>query len=153
MVGTSFGGMATLFVANNESKNNSLGISKYIAISPPIELVYAINQADKNSEAFDYKTFDAKHKVATTAAKIIQITNKKKEPHFKFDGMPFTEEEGKLIVSFLMRQKLSDLIFTIEGANKTKKCDIYNSINNLSFKNYAEKYLLKDSGGTLDDLV
>ena len=51
-----------------------------------------------------------------------------------------------------MRQKLSDLIFTIEGACKTKKCDIYDSINNLSFKDYAEKYLLDNSGGTLEDL-
>ena len=152
LVGTSFGGMATLFVADKENKNNSLGISKFIAISPPIELVYAIKQADKNSEDFDYNSFDAKHKMATTAAKVIQITNKKKDPKFKFDGLPFTEEEGKLIVSFLMRQKLSDLIFTIEGACKTKKCDIYDSINNLSFKDYAEKYLLDNSGGTLEDL-
>ena len=51
-----------------------------------------------------------------------------------------------------MRQKLSDLIFTIEGASKNKKCDIYNSINNLSFKNYVEKYLLEDAGGSLEDL-
>ena len=152
LVGTSFGGMATLFVADKENKNNSLGISKFIAISPPIELVYAIKQADKNSEDFDYNSFDAKHKMATTAAKVIQITNKKKDPKFKFEGLPFTEEEGKLIVSFLMRQKLSDLIFTIEGACKTKKCDIYDSINNLSFKDYAEKYLLDNSGGTLEDL-
>ena len=58
-----------------------LDISKFIAISPPIELVYAINQVDKNSEVFDYNSHDAKHKLATTAAKVIQITNKKKEPN------------------------------------------------------------------------
>ena len=88
-----------------------------------------------------------------TAAKVIQIINKKKDPNFKFEGLPFSEEEGKLIVSSIMRQKLSDLIFTIEGACRGKKCDIYNTINNLSFKNYAEKYLLDNSGGILDDLV
>lgn len=152
LVGTSFGAMATLFVADKEYKNNTLGISKYVAISPPIELVYAIKQVDKNSEDYDYKSFDVKHRVATTAAKIIQLSNQKKDPNFKFNGFPFTEEEGKLIVSYIMRQKLSDLIFTIEGASKTKKSPIYDSINNLSFKDYAEKYLLENSGGTLDDL-
>jgi len=152
LVGTSFGGMATLFLADKESKNNTLGISKYIAISPPIELVYAINQVDKNSEDFDYNSFDAKHKLATTAAKVIQITNKKKDPKFKFKELPFSEDEGKLIVSFIMRQKLSDLIFTIEEACKNKKCEIYNSINNLSFKDYVEKYILANSGGTLEDI-
>lgn len=150
LVGTSFGGMATLFLADKESKNNTLGISKYIAISPPIELVYAINQVDKNSEDFDYESFDAKHKLATTAAKVIQITNKKKDPNFKFTKLPFSEEEGKLIVSFIMRQKLSDLIFTIEEASKNKKCEVYNSINNLSYRDYVEKYILES--GTLEDI-
>ncbi len=152
LVGTSFGAMATLFVADKEFKNNTLGITKYIAISPPIELVYAIKQVDKNSEDYDYQSSDVKYRVATTAAKIIQMTNQKKNPDFEFKGFPFSEEEGKLIISFLMRQKLSDLIFTIEGASKTQKCEIYNSINNLSFKDYAEKYLMENSGGTVDDL-
>lgn len=152
LVGTSFGGMSTLFLADKENKQNTLGISKFIAISPPIELVYAIKQADKNGEDFDYNSYDSKHKLATTAAKIIQITNKKNNPKFKFEGLPFSEEEGKLIVSFIMRQKLSDLVFTIEEANKNKKSDIYDYINNLSFKDYAEKYLLDNSGGSLEDL-
>jgi len=153
LVGTSFGAMATLFVADKEYKNNTLGISKYIAISPPIELVYAIKQVDNNSNDFDHTNEDVKHKIATTAAKIIQITNLKKEPDFKFKEMPFTEEEGKLITSFIMRQKLSDIIFTIENSTVNKKSDIYDSINNISFKDYAEKYLLGNSGATLDDLI
>lgn len=152
LVGTSFGAMATLFVGDKEFKNHSLGISKFIAISPPIELVYAINQVDKNSEDFDYKNEDVKHKIATVAAKVIQITNLKKEPNFKFTSLPFSEEEGKLITSFIMRQKLSDLIFTIEESENNKKTDIYNFINNLSYRDYAEKYLLGGSGGTLEDL-
>lgn len=152
LVGTSFGAMQTLFMGDKESKNNTLCISKFIAISPPIELVYAINQVDKNSEEFDKSTPEAKHKTAVTAAKIIQLTKLKEDPEFQFTELPFSEEEGKLIVSFLMRQKLSDLIFTIEGIDKSKKTDIYNSINNMSYKDYAEKYILKDGGGTLEDL-
>ena len=34
----------------------------------------------------------------------------------------------------------------------TQKCEVYNSINNLSYRDYAEKYLLADSGGTLEDI-
>ncbi len=152
LVGTSFGAMATLFIGEKESKNNTLGISKFIAISPPIELVYAMNQVDKNSEAFDKSSPEVKHKTAVTAAKILQMFKVKNEPDYKFSELPFTEEEGKLIVSFLLRQKLSDLVFTLEGACKTQKCDIYDSINNLSYRDYAEKYLLSESGGTLEDI-
>ena len=152
LVGTSFGAMATLFVGNSEYKNKSIGISKFIAISPPIELVYAIQQVDKNSSEFDKNLPDAKDKIATTAAKVMQITKLKDEPDFQFKELPFSEEEGKIITSFVMRQKLSDLIFTIEQISKTAKNDIYKTINNMSFRDYAEKYLLADSGGNLDDL-
>lgn len=152
LVGTSFGAMMTLFIGDKEMKNNTLGISKYIAISPPIELVYAIAQVDKNGEEFNLATDEVKHKVATTAAKVVQIMNLKKVPGFKFTGMPFSESEGKLITSFIMRQKLSDLIFTLEGASKSEKSNIYNVINNMSYRDYAEKYLLADCGGTLEDI-
>lgn len=153
LVGTSFGAMATLFVADKEAQNNTLGISKFIAISPPIELVYAINQVDKNSEVFDKNSEETKHKIATTAAKILQINELKKDPEFVFKELPFSEDEGKLITSFLMRQKLSDLVYTIEENQTGKKNDFYEYINNLSFKNYAEKYLLGESGGTIEDLT
>lgn len=152
LVGTSFGAMATLFVGDKEFKNESLGISKFIAISPPIELVYAINQVDTNSKELDKNTPDVKLKVATTAAKVIQITNSKNKSDYKTKELPFTDAEGKLITSFLMRQKLSDLVYTIEGVNKNKKSDFYEKINNMKFKDYAEKYLLANSGGTLEDL-
>jgi len=153
LVGTSLGAMATLFVADKESKNNTLNISKFIAISPPIELVYAIEQVDKNSEIFNTDSEASKHKFAITAAKVLQISEQKKNPNFKFKEMPFSEDEGKLITSFLMRQKLSDLVYTIEGNKTGKKSDFYNQINNMSFTNYAEKYLLAESGNLLENIT
>jgi phospholipid-binding lipoprotein MlaA len=152
LVGTSFGAMATLFVGDKESKNNTLGISKFIAISPPIELVYAMTQADKNCVEFNHSTEETKQKIAITATKIIQLTKLKQEQNLNFEELPFSEEEGKLIVSVLMRQKLSDLVFTLEGGSRKEVNDIYNWINNLSYKDYTEKYLLSNSDITLEDL-
>lgn len=152
VVGTSFGAMATLFVAEKESKNNTLGINKFIAISPPIELVYALEQLDKNSEEFDKNSPEVKHKTAITAAKILQLTQLKENSDFKFDTLPFTDEEGKLITTFILRQKLSDLIFTIENIARNTKTDFYQTVNNMSYRDYAEKYLLKNGMLTLDDL-
>lgn len=50
LIGTSFGAMTTLFVAQKEAENNTLNISKYISINPPIELLYAMKQIDTNNE-------------------------------------------------------------------------------------------------------
>ncbi len=141
VVGTSFGAMATLFLADMENKNNTLNISKYIAISPPIELKYALEQLDKNSNEFDKSSDEVKQKTAVTAAKIMQLYQLKDAGDLKFEQLPFTDEEGKMITTFILRQKLSDLVFTIENVQKNQKTDIYEKINNMSYQDYAEKYL------------
>lgn len=155
IVGTSFGAMAALFVAQKESENNTLGINKYIAISPPIELGYAIEQIDKNGDEFDKSSDEVKQKTAVTAAKILQLVQLKDTKDFNIETLPFSEEEGKLITTFIMRQKLSDLIFTLENIPNNQKTDIYEMINNMSYKDYAEKYLgiNFDNADVLDDKV
>lgn len=153
VVGTSFGAMATLFLADKESKNNTLNIDKFIAISPPIELTYALTQLDKNADEFDKNSSEVKHKTAITATKILQLSKLKEEnEEFSINTLPFSEEEGKLITTFVLRQKLSDLIFTIENIAKGKKTDIYETINDMSYYDYAQKYLLKNGALTFDDL-
>ena len=140
IMGTSFGAVCSLFVAEKESQNNTLGVNQYIAISPPIELKYALLQLDKNGEEFDKNSSEVKNKTALTAAKILQIYGLKNEKNFHIDSLPFTDEEAKLITTFVMRQKLSDIIYTIEHGEQNK-ADIYKMINNMSFQDYAEKYL------------
>lgn len=140
VVGTSFGAVGSLFVAEKESKNNTLGVNKFVAISPPIELKYALLQIDKNGEGLNGEN-EVKNKTALTAAKILQIFDLKDEKNFKMETLPFSDDEAKIITTFVMRQKLSDIIFTIEKTPKNKVTDIYKMINNMSYRDYAEKYL------------
>ena len=141
IVGTSFGAVASLFVAEKESKENLLNISQFIAISPPIELKYALTQIDKNGEALDENSEEFKDKTALTASKVMQLYNIKDEKNFRIEKLPFSDNEAKLITTFIMRQKLSDLIFTIENPPKNKENNVYKMINNMSYQDYAEKYL------------
>lgn len=152
IVGTSFGAMATLFIADQENKENTLNINKFIAISPPIELKYALEQLDKNAEVFNNHEPDIKHKTALTAAKVLQLYESKNSPNFKIGQLPFSDEEGKLITTFILRQKLSDLIFTIEKLANNDITNIYEKINNMSYRDYVDNYLLKDSALTLEDI-
>ena len=50
---------------------------------------------------------------------------------------------------FIIYKENSDINYVVN----LKKNDFYEHINNLSFKNYAEKYLLGESGGNLEDLT
>lgn len=145
VMGTSMGAMAALFLADSEYKNNTLGITKYISVCPPIELLYAMEQFDRNSEEWRKNQKDFKKQVAETASKIAQLINQKNESKdFKIDTLPFSETEGKLITGFVMHQKLSDLVFTIENIQKYKATDIYTILNNMNYRDYMEKYLLTE---------
>ena len=152
-IGTSFGALTALFLADKEYKNNTLGNSKFISICPPVELIYAMKQIDKNSEEWNKSPVDLKQRVAMTAAKVMKLYQAKDDINVEINNLPFSEEEGKLITGFIMHQKLSDLIFTIEKASKSAQCDIYHVINNMSYQDYAKKYLLTDSEDSCDDLT
>ncbi|MBR7103427.1 MAG: VacJ family lipoprotein, partial [Lentisphaeria bacterium] len=55
LTGYSFGGMHTLKIAELEEKEPTLGIKKYLAVSPPADLSCAIEQADKAAAVMNGK--------------------------------------------------------------------------------------------------
>ena len=154
VIGTSFGAFATLFLADMESKENTLGITRYISINPPVELLYAVNVIDKNNENNIQNIADIKKQVALSASKIIQLSQQKNEnkENFKLDMLPFSKDEAKLITCFVLRQKLSDLIFTLENTKTSKRTNIYNLINNMSYQDYIDKYIMPTNCCTKEEL-
>lgn len=153
LIGTSFGAFAALFLADMEAKDNTLNINKYISVNPPVELLYAVDKIDKNNDEWNKNPLDIKQRVAMSAAKIIQLTDEKKNSKdFKIEVLPFSEDEARLITCFVLRQKLSDLIFTLENVQKSKKTDIYNTINNTGYGDYAQKYMIEDKNKTIEEL-
>ncbi len=152
LMGTSFGALATLFMGDVESKNgNNLNIQKYISINPPIELVYALKTLDKNNDEWNKNPSDLKHRTAVTAAKVLDLVKNSDDGDTKIETLPFSDYEGKLITSFILRQKLSDIIFTIENKKNTDKAALYRTINNMSFYDYANKYLAVSENKTIND--
>ena len=146
-IGTSFGALTSLFLASKEFENNTLGNTKYISICPPVDLIYAMKQVDKNSEEWNKSNDDFKQKVALSAAKVVKLYQSKKDINFEVNNLPFSEEEGKLITGFIMHQKLTDLVYTI---NK-KSDNIYEKVNNMGYQDYAKEYLL--NGKSFDDIA
>lgn len=152
LMGTSFGALATLFMGDfEEHHNKTLGIEKYISVNPPVELVYALKALDKNNDEWNKNPDNLKHRTAVTAAKILDLVKKNDEGDIKIETLPFSDYEGKLITSFILRQKLSDIVFAIENDKKTDKVALYRTINNMSFYDYANKYLAGNNGKSIND--
>ena len=139
LLGTSFGAMSALFVGDLENKDNLLNISKYISINPPIELLYAVNQIDSNSEEWEKDEEKLKDKVTYTAAKVLQAANKKSEGEI-LEELNFNLEEAKLITGFVLHQKLADLLLAIENGGKTDN-DFYKKAHNTNYKDYIERHI------------
>ncbi len=152
IIGTSFGAITTLFLANNEYKNNTLNINKYIAINPPIELLYAMKSVDGINQEWQKNPDNLKERVALTTAKILKLWNKRNEKNFNITTLPFNDYEAKLITGFIMHQKLSDLIMTIENKPTNKKSDFYENIYNINYTDYLNKYIIEAKGLKYDDL-
>jgi ABC-type transporter lipoprotein component MlaA/predicted alpha/beta-fold hydrolase len=151
-IGTSFGGLMTLFVGQKEFNPNSEDKNQYIAICPPIELIYAMKQIDDNTSDWQKYSNNLKNQTALTSAKLIQILQHKDEIQGDITSLPFSDEESKLIIGFVLHQKLSDIIFTIENTPKTKMSGIYSAINNMNYCDYVKKYLLSEKYKTIDEL-
>jgi len=143
LIGNSFGALTVLFAAAQEEKDNILGISNYIAINPPIETFFALKQLDKYSQDLGKNSADIKLRTAITAQKIMQVSQNKDYKNAKYDSvsLPFNNDDAKLVLSYIMKQKLYDVVFTIENCSRSKKNNLYESINDMSFNDYAQKYL------------
>ena len=58
-----------------------------------------------------------------------------------------------MITGFIMHQKLSDLIYTIENGQKSLNGEIYGKIKNMGYIDYAKKYLMSKEDSSCDDLA
>lgn len=156
IVGCSFGAMTSIFVAAQEDKDNTLNVSSYVAINPPIELFYAINQLDKYSQEWKNDSGDLKTRAAITVEKVLQKSQQVADKKFKDKdaAFPFTDDEAKLITGFIMKQKLSDVIFAIKNCSTAKKnSTLYNDIAKMSYYDYAQQYLFANQTKSQDQLV
>lgn len=152
VIGTSFGAMMTLYLGAEESKKDTLNITKYISISPPIELIYAMTQIDKNTEEWNKNPANLKERVAQTAAKVLKLAQMVENDNLTLEALPFSDEEAKLITGFVMHQKLSDIIYTLENGSKSDTSEMYKTIYNMNYKDYAKKYLVGGEYKQLSDL-
>lgn len=142
-LGTSLGAYTVLFLANSQFEDGANNIDKFIAICPPVELTYAINQMDKIISAWKNYPNNFQDKIALTAAKVMMAYKDKNNYKKDFNSLPFSNYEAKLISAFIFHQKLSDLILASEIENKNQdKKDIYAKIYNTNFKDYIKNNLL-----------
>ena len=160
MLGYSFGALHTLKISELEEKEPMLGIQRFLAINPPVELSHAMERADSlaetgsgwtASEAIDHLVDAGGQQVAAMMTRFPPF-DPEAEPAEGVDyRAPISEEDANYIAALYFRISMRGLLFVAhrerglpQFAKPYKWGDrnaLYCEIDRVSFREYAEQFL------------
>ena len=162
LAGYSMGGIYSLFVAAQEERNNSLGIDKYLAINPPVNLVSGICQLDEYYDTWKKWGRElAYERVLMSVAKHYGLWNDSFQWHgysplagdHKQYLMHIENDEAKLLIGYSFKRSLVEVMAALLSRNDAlpeavnygwvNRQELYNMLAGMNFKNYAEQIMLK----------
>ena len=159
LLGYSFGALHTLKIAELEAQENTLGIRRYLAINPPVDLDYAMTQADSLSRTgAEWGEAEAVERLSDTGGRVM-ATMMKSFPVYDPDaepvpGMsyraPLDETEAAYLAGLYFRISIRGLLFhahrewglTLDTPYSWgDRNKLYCEIDKVSFREYAGRFL------------
>lgn len=151
LVGYSMGALHTLFIADLETKlgSDKIGFSRYLALNPPVDLLYAAEKLDAYYAVAGSWTPKQRDDAITKGVDFIMKLNGKK--FNQNDKVPLTKEEARYLIGLDFHNSLMELIYSINsredlGVIKAKaswfsRDAVYKEIEAFSFEDYLVKFL------------
>jgi predicted alpha/beta-fold hydrolase len=153
LLGMSLGGLHTLYVSKLEEKDSKpVGFDRYLAINPPVDLLYAMNKVDHTYAVwFPWSRKKLKDKVHD--AGLIYMAFLSQE--FPLDApLPISRNEAEFLIGISFHIQLRETIFSIHkrkdfGFIKAQyswfdRTNIYKEIDQFSFYRYIDTFVLKN---------
>ena len=168
MLGMSMGAVETLFVAALEETDSRINFDKYIAINPPVDLIYAVQKIDKLTRQWSiWQRGDVIHKGVVAASKYMQMNKTVYHPltaegetQQGLDSAPFSEAEAKALIALTFRVTLAEVIYTIEKYRDESRLfpefhegditSFYKHAYDFTFHDYIMNYLVPFYSATYD---
>ena len=172
LCGSSMGALHTLFIADINRKSRDNTFSKYIAINPPVDLLYAMNKIDEyyaiggtwpkdiiqekvKSCILSYmKMLKGLDPGASPISGGINRRQSVKVAVDDDDKQLFQKDEAQFLIGLSFHMNLSEVIYSIysrhdTGVIKAKKAwydrrEIYAEIDTFNFNAYLKKFLIKN---------
>lgn len=158
LLGYSLGAMQTLKISELEEKTDTLGIDRYIAVNPPVDLRYALVTADGMAGAGkDWNAEQAVAAVTEIAGKALWKLRKPYPPYNPaepgkkpFDyGVPLTQTDADFVAALYLRGSMSGLLLVAQREKGVpvltvpykwgSRTALYQEIDRVGFGEYAEK--------------
>jgi len=174
LIGSSMGALHTLFIADINRKSGDNTFSRYIAVNPPVDLLYAMRKLDKfYSISATWKKDEIQKNIRHCIVAYMQMLkgispdaapigggiNRRRELKLSLSSddkthSDFTPDEAKFLIGLSFHINLMEVIYSIYSRHDTgvikaekdwyDRRKIYAEIDKFNFNAYLNKFLLKE---------
>ncbi len=171
LTGWSMGGIELCHIAAMEEKENTLGISRYLPINPPADLITALKTADAYAAVTKDWTFDEAVEKVSTGAGLQYVLTKDVIPPLD-PAQPETvtrpplvaDDVAKFFVAFSIQSCLTEDLEKTQREGKYplpgieapctmfNREDFYREVGDIGFMEYITRFLFPQMGKDIKDL-
>ena len=164
MLGYSMGAIHSLHIAKLEERKNTIGVDRYLAINPPVDLIYGIKQLDDYYAIHKQWSKDELIERGTISlGKMIALSKKQYARHT--DDVPamlsryeesdhplnFDKDEAKFLIGYAFKITLQEMMLSMHRRGKltnlktkyewSNKTELHNESLQMTFNDYMENVL------------
>ena len=152
LLGCSMGAFASLFVAATGPSNQTplITFDWYVAIDPPVRLIYGLAQLDGYFQApLEWPADTRAANIENTFLKLVSLS---RNPLPAPTPLPFSGIESEFLVGTAFRLTLRDAIFSSQQRNnrrvlehptrKVRRATVYQEILRYSYQDYLQRLLI-----------
>ena len=159
MLGYSMGALNTLHIAKLEERKNTLGVDRYLAINPPVNLIYGMKQLDNYYNTHKQWSQEELIKRGTVSiGKMMLISKKQYVRHDAENPVPksrkesfhhpinIEKDEAKFLIGYAFKMNLQEMLISMHRRGKVTSLkteykwnnqgDVYNEILQTTFQKY-----------------
>ena len=150
LLGYSLGGLQTLFIAKLDNEYKLLRFTRFISVSPPVDLLYGLKKLDDFFSVADTWTSGQRKEKRRKAGTIYNMIIKKMMSQDK--KLPFNVEEAKYLIGYVFHRSLVEIIMSIHerhdfgvlkaSYNWFSRSSIYKEIDTFDYYKYMKLFAL-----------
>ncbi|OGV47557.1 MAG: hypothetical protein A2017_11325 [Lentisphaerae bacterium GWF2_44_16] len=151
LMGYSLGAIHALFISDFEAKENLLGIQRYVAINPPIDMLSAMSKLETMFEIWQtWSKDELKNNIIRSTGIYMSLIQHKIPPRAI---IPIDEDDAQFIIGYAYHLNLRNIIYSIHtrkdfGFIKTpyswfSRSALYKEIDSFGFNKYRDTYIKK----------
>lgn len=139
LTGYSLGAVHTLFVALIDSYENAIGFSRFVALSPPVNLLYGMITLDEMYGIWHTWELDQLEEAKNKAVQFYEQFQRGSLPADTL--LPFTPEEAQFAIGFVFRMTLTEMIKAIHQRHDFSLIPApFTFFNRQAFEKEAERF-------------